>query len=263
MKKAPQGKKGGSPRLTAAEREEEARRAIEGAIARMSGKREKEYFRPFLEALIRNNAIPIELLDALPARAADVGKTRFDQLYDAAMSLVFPGYRPETLAKLLGPRAPISSETKIWRVMLPERFGISHVLIRADSFQEAFSSGCDYACRIALRVYKRIPVDLTIRVMFMTEKAIRRRLDMRWANRVNKRKQLQLQARDYTPREIAGARMAALGHPKGQLRSLAKYVEISDIRNIQDLKKITKIVAVESETLKKRVVWEDPSDLKA
>lgn len=241
--------------VSVAEREEALKKALDEATQRMAtGKKEREYFRPLLEELVRNNAIPVELLQFVPVRASEAGKTRFDQLYDAAMLLAFPGYRKETLQRLLAPGESVKTGTKIWRVTFPEKFGLSHVLIRAESFQEAFALGCDYACRVSLRMNKRIPVDLTVRVMIVTERALRRKLDMRWANRVQRRKQLQLEARIYTPKELAGARMAAIGHPKDPKRSLARYVEAKDLQSILKSKGLTKVSAVEAEIPKKELV---------
>jgi hypothetical protein len=135
--------------------------------------------------------------------------------------------------------------------MLPEKFGLSHVLIRATTFHEAFSLGCDYACRMSLRLYQRVPTDLTIRIQFVSEKAIRRMLDLRWANRVKKRKQLQLEGREYTPKELMGARLAAVGTPKHPYFSIAKYAENKDLKTIRKRLGVTRPSAVESETFSK------------
>jgi hypothetical protein len=201
-----------------------------------------------LTELIENNIIPLDLLEYIPTSPTKVGKTRFDQLYDAAMYLVFPGYREETLGKLLGP--VYDSETKIWRVMFPSKFRLSHVLLRAGSFQHAFALGCDYACRMSLRLYKKIPVDLTLRIQFVSEKAVRRMLEMRWANRVKKRKQLQLMGRVYTDKEISGARMVALGDPTQSVYSIAKYAEARDLRRILKYHNRMRISSVETETFR-------------
>jgi hypothetical protein len=216
----------------------------------VTGPKDREYFRNFLEELIINNAIPIDLLENVPEKVSIVGKTRFDQLYDAALSLVFPKYRKETLIKLLGIKK-IPANLKIWRIMLPNKFNLSHVLIRANSFQEAFALGCDYACRMSLRLYKKIPSDLSMRVQFVSEKAVRRMLDLRWANRVNKRKQLQLVGREYTPKELVGARLAAIGHPIHPEYSIAKYAENKDLKLLLSTQEIVRASSVESEIFKK------------
>lgn len=221
--------------------------AIEKCVRRFRGAKEKQYIASLLRIMLLNNAIPIDLIDSVPAPPAEAGKTRFEQLYDAAMDVAFPSYRLETLEKLLGPNAHITEQTKIWRVILPAKFKLAHVLIRADSYQEAFALACDYACRASLRVHGRIPADLTVRVMFMTEKAIRRRLSLRWANRVNKRRQLQLIGRMYSPKEVQGARLAAFGYPSHPNFHLAKYVEMKDLGRIQKVKGLVRVSAVESE----------------
>ena len=227
--------------------EEKIIQAIEKCVKRFRGVKEKQYLSSLLKLMLMNNSIPIELLESVPDSPAKVGKTRFEQLYDASVSTAFPGYRQETLEKLLGPRAVITEETKIWRVILPPKFKLAHVLIRADSYQEAFALACDYACRVSLRVHGKIPSDLTIRVMFVTEKAIRRRLDMRWANRVNKRRQLQLVGRVFSPKETQGARLAAFGYPSNPNFHLARYVEMKDLNKIKKVKEIVRVSSVESE----------------
>jgi len=154
---------------------------IEACVRRMASPKERPYFRAMLADLLENNALPLDLLERIPEPPDEVGKTRFDQLYDAAMSLVFPGYREETLGRLLGPTAEDRERAKIWRAMFPSKFGLSHVLLRAPTFQEAFALSCDYACRMSLRIYRRIPADLTVRVQFVSERAVRRMLDIRWS----------------------------------------------------------------------------------
>lgn len=206
--------------------------------------------RALLEDLVSHNTLPLELLRRLPVPPEKAGKTRFDQLYDAAMFLAFPGYRKETLEKLLGPDAKVKSKTKIWRAIFPAKFRLSHVLLRAPTFQQAFALGCDYACRMSLRLYREVPSDLTVRIQFVSEKAVRRMLKMRWANRVKRRKQLQLIGRVYTPKEIMGARLIALGDPKTPEHSIFKYAEARDLRKILSLQERVRVSSVETETFR-------------
>jgi len=225
-------------------------RRLEAFVRRVSSPKEREYVRVMLRELIENNAIPLDLLEWVPAPAGRAGKTRFDQLYDAAMCLAFPGYREETLGRLLGPTAKDRPRTKIWRAMFPPKFRLSHVLLRASSFQEAFALGCDYACRMSLRLNRKIPVDLTLRIQFVSEKAVRRMLEMRWANRVKRRKQLQLVGRQYTPKEVMGARLVALGDPEKPEYSIAKYAEARDLRKILRERDRARVSSVETETFR-------------
>lgn len=227
--------------------EERIETAINKCLKRFRGSKEKQYLAYLLRLMLVNNAIPVELIELIPTSPAETGKTRFEQLYDAAMSVAFPGYRQETLERLLGPKVSVTESTKIWRVILPPKFKLAHVLIRAESYQEAFALGCDYACRASLRIHGKIPPDLTIRVMFVTEKAIRRKLDMRWANRVNKRRQLQLVGRVYSPKEIQGARLAAFGYPSHPHFQVARYLEMKDLGKIMKAKNIVRVSSVESE----------------
>jgi hypothetical protein len=226
----------------------ELKDAVEKCIRRIAGPTEAAYLRVLLLEVVRNNAIPISLLDHIPAPAAEVGKTRFDQLYDAAVALVYPGYSKETLERLLGP-VP-KKGVKIWRVVLPEKFKIAHVLIRAESFQQAFALGCDYACRMSLRLYGRIPVDMTIRVIYMTERALRRHLELRWANRTSRRRKLKLEGREITQRQLNGVRLFALGSTKSPLYSVARYCEKKDLDRVRKFKGLSRESSVESESRK-------------
>lgn len=244
--------KGGTVRIDA----EAVARAIEKCVRRFRGEKEKQYLAHLIGMMLMNNSIPIDLIDTVPSSPSEVGKTRFEQLYDAAMSVAFPGYREETLERLLGPNSKITEKTKIWRIVFPQKFKIEHVLIRADSYQEAFALACDYACRASLRTHGRIPSDLTVRVMFVTEKAIRRKLDMRWANRVNKRRQLQLVGRIFSPKETQGARISALGSPSDPFFRIAKYVDAKDLEKIHKACGLTRVSSVEAEIFK----HEDGSD---
>jgi len=235
----------------------EVEKRVERAVKRFAPKawRDQSYFKGLLRSMVMTNAIPMDLLEEIPIDAGEAGKTRFDQLYDAAMFLAFPGYRDTTLKKLLGPGIHFGPETKIWRAAFPERFGISHVVLRAPSYQEAFSLACDYACRMSLRSFGNIPADLTIRVLFMTEKAVRRMLRLRWANRVIKRRELQLIGRVYSPKEIMGAKFAALGDPRDRERySIARYVEGKDLDKIMNMRETVRISAVDAEVRHKHHV---------
>jgi hypothetical protein len=230
--------------------------AIEECLKRMSAKKEAPYFRHLLTELIQNQAIPIKLLEQIPIPPGESGKTRFDQLYDASMALVFPGYRAATLEKLFGGEE--FKGGKIWRVLLPEKFKMVHVLIRAKNFQEAFAFGCDYACRASLRMFGSIPVDLTIRVVFMSERAIGRMLDLRWANRNNRRQKLKLVGRELTEKQINGARLIALGHPKDPKYSVAKYADKKDLDKVRKYKGLTRYSMIEHESYKRDSLIVDP-----
>jgi hypothetical protein len=231
--------------------------AVRRCAKRIAGAKDGQYFTELLTSLVLNHAIPVELLEHVPAPAGEVGKTRFDQLFDASMALVFPGYRRETLERLLGPTE--ERVGKIWRVLLPDRFQIAHVLIRARTFQEAFALGCDYACRASLRAFGKIPTDLTVRVSFMSERAIRRLLDIRWANRSSKRVQLKLIGREITDRQMNGARLIALGHPRSPKYSVVKYTERKDLDRVRKKKGLSRISSVEHESYERRGEGGDPA----
>ena len=230
---------------------EEIDERINACLKRLRCGKDAPYFRSLLEAMIYQGVIPAELMETVPLPAQEAGKTRFDQLYDAVMDLIFPEYRKETLERFLGPIEP-SEEGKIWRVCFPEKFGISHVFMRAGSFQQAFALGCDYACRISLRAFGTIPVDLSIRVMFVSERALRRKLYLRWAVKTHKRMQLKLVGREFTPKMIQGARLAALGDPNSPMHSIARYAEIKDLGKIRKSHGKIRKSLVESESFRKK-----------
>lgn len=229
--------------------DQELRDAVERCIERVAGPKEATYLRVWLLELVRNHAIPISLLEYLPVSAREAGKTRFDQIYDAAMALVFPGYTKSTLERLLGPSP--RKDVKIWRVILPEKFKVAHVLIRAESFQQAFALGCDYACRTSLRTHGKVPIDMTVRVIYMTERALRRYLDLRWANRTSRRRKLKLEGRELTQRQLNGVRLFALGSSRSPHYSVARYCEHKDLDRIRLSKNLTRESAVESESRKR------------
>ena len=201
--------------------------------------------------MVYQGVVPLDLLQRVPLPAQEAGKTRFDQLYAAAMALVFPDYREETLRRFLGPEEQIT-EDKIWRVCFPEKFKIAHVYMRAGSFQQAFALGCDYACRLSLRIFGAVPHDLTIRVMFVSERALRRFLDMRWASKTHVRMQLKMVGREFTPRMLNGARLAALGPPDAPMYSIAKYAEMKDLDKVRKSAGRVRRSSVESESFRKR-----------
>lgn len=222
---------------------------IEMVLDRCAIEKEREYFRTLLGDLVNNSVIPLNLLLDLPIPAVDANKSRFDQIYDAVMTIAFPNYNQSTLKKMLGFWAEDKEKAnvKIWRAVFPEKYEISHVLIRATSYQEAFGRACDYACRVSLRMYHKIPADLTIRVMFVSERAMRRKLRLRWENRLIKRFKNQFEARKFTPKEIAGARQAGLGSPKQPQYATARYAEWRDLLHLRRVNGVTKLTEIEHE----------------
>jgi hypothetical protein len=234
---------------------DEVKQIIEAAIKRMSSPAEAAYWREIFTELVEYNAIPVELLTQVPISVIEAGCTRFDQLYAACMYLAFPRYSRRVLRSLLGPlndlEEPMTENTRIWRAMFPEEYGLAHVLFRAESYQQAFSFACDYACRAHLRLNKRIPSDLTIRIAFMSEKSLRRHLKIRSVCRGYKRKKLYLRGRVFTPRQINGARLCAMGKKGTNGYEIAKYAEIRDLRILRETKKLVRTSQVEYESFQK------------
>ncbi len=119
--------------------------------------------------------------------------------------------------------------------------------MRADTYQEAFAFAADYACRVHLHLFRTIPVDLTVRVMFMSERALGRHLSIRRSVRTKKQQELKLMARVFTHKQLSGARLAALGPPTFPNYSIFKYVETKDLRRISTTGKArTSIIEIES-----------------
>lgn len=193
--------------------------------------KEFKYLRDLIYKIVVNNTLPIKLIKEIPIHPEFVGKTKFDQLYDAAMSIAFPSYSQTTLEKLTKQK---ESKEKIWRIVLPEKFKVPHVLIKANSYQEAFALGCDYVCRISLRIHGKIPNDVQIRVMFLTERALKRHLGIKRWTRLGKRtKRMSLLGREFSSIEIEKAKSSALGDPSGNEYRIAKYMEEKDLKAVK------------------------------
>lgn len=220
---------------------------VEECVRKIASPKEREAFRDFVQSLLDKNALPADLLDVFQ-RAPAVGKARFDQFYDACMFLAFPEYRPMVKERAFGPTA--SQDLRFWRALFPKALGLSHVVLRATSYQEAFAFACDYACRLSLREHKRIPTDMTIRVIFMSDKSASRMLDIRHAVRDATRKASNLKGRKYSSKDIMGARIVAIGRKEGKNFSIFKYAERGDLKRIMSQRAEMRTSAVDIETFR-------------
>ncbi len=234
--------------LKEAESAERKKEFVDACVKRMGRPTDREAFREMLTALIENNAIPASLLTTVPQRSTKAGKTRFDQVYDACMFLAFPEYWPTTKDRAFGPDAPMAM--RFWRALFPKEFGLSHVVLRACSFQEAFALACDYACRLSLRLHNRIPDDLSIRIQFVSESTASRMLDIRHAVRDRTRIASNLKGRKYSAKDIIGARLVAIGRKDGDNYSIFKYAEDKDLKRIAELRAEVRVSAVDVETFR-------------
>lgn len=219
---------------------------FEEYVDRVSSSKDRPYIKEALRDMVLNNTIPLKVLRDVPLPPRKVGKTRFDQLYAASMALVFPGYRETTLGRLLGPIG-FDPEIKVFRAIFPEKFKITHILLRARTYQEAFALACDYACRVSLRLFKKIPPDLTIRVLFMSESSLRRHLSIREVTKTKKRQQLKMEGRQFTDKQLKGARLAALGPPSNPEYSIFKYSETKDLTRLRN-SGVTRTSSIETES---------------
>ena len=222
--------------------------AIEACLDRISSPNDREMLKSMISEMVAHNTLPVQLLSDIPNVPSNVKMTKFDQLYAAAMSLVFPDYRTATLEKLIGDITPETEGIKIWRVMFPPKFKVSHILLRAHTYQEAFALACDYACRLSLYLFQSVPYDLTIRVHFMHEKRLRGYLGVRTATRGRKRRIFKLEGREFTERQLNGARIATSGPPKNQNQSIYRYMEKKDLRYLREKHKLFRVSAVQSES---------------
>lgn len=248
IKRRKEKKEGVVKAIPVRELSEEEKNFIQKSLSFM-GSRYKEYYEPLLTEMVRNYTIPASLLSDVPKQPGDIGKTRFDQLYDASMELAFPGYSKQVIDELFGD-GNANPFIRIWRVIIPQEYGIANVLIRAETYQDAFALACDYVCRTHLRIHGKIPSDISIRVMFMSDGSMRRFLSFRVANKMNGRKKYNLIGRELSLKQMYGARMFALGHLRNNpRRSLAKYVENKEMTRLKN----TKTSGVESETLTEKV----------
>lgn len=227
---------------------ESQRERFEEYVNRSSSPSERDYVREMLLELIENNVLNLDLIEYVPQPAKDIKKTRFDQLYDAAMYLVFPDYNITTLRRFLGAACDENPHIKIWRCVFPQKLGLTNVLIRANSFQEAFAYATDYACRMNLRIYRKIPLDMTIRVQFVSERSMRRMVDIRWANKNKRRHQLKTEGREFTNKEMFGARLVAIGHKEQPGYNIFHYAEYRDLKRIFQHHKLVRVSKVEKET---------------
>jgi len=221
---------------------------IDMALDRFACETDKEYFRDLLVKIVEQNAAPMELFAELPLPTQESGKTRFDQIYEAMQYISFPPYSKAIITALLGEN--INPHIKVWRVSLPEKFKVANCLIRAETYQDAFALACDYACRIHLRLFKSIPKDLTIRVAHMSSVAIAKYLGIRKKIRNQKsRVYASGVARQFTPKQVLGARTAALGHSfNDPRRSIAIYADRQDMHKARRYQGMIRMISVELES---------------
>lgn len=200
--------------------------------------------------MVMNNVIPMDILEFLPIQVREVGKSRFDQLFDAAMYLAFPGYGKKVRKSLTGDEN--DHDMRAWKVILPREFMTSHVIIKAKTYQEAFAMACDYACRVSLRIKREIPLDLTVRVKFMGDRTLDRFFEIRTVNGKTTRLKRKLKERTFSPKQIMGARLAAMGHPnQTKDYSISKYVEKKDLERVREGAGLVKKTSIVTEHYKR------------
>lgn len=228
---------------------EELERALKKCYERIGIREKEKYILNLLRDLVLNKSIPIELLEKIPENPKISGKTRFDQIYDASCYLAFPPYEPSVRYDLNPESDDI--QIKAWKVIFPREYGVSDIVVRASSYQEAFALGCDYACRVSLRINKKIPKDLTIRVKYVKNGSLKYFFRVRNANKIKKRAERNHTGNVLTPKQVTGAQIAALGHEKGSKNlKIARYVEVKDLLRVRTHAGLVRTSAVVTEHFK-------------
>lgn len=225
---------------------------IEEALKRYRkrvGEQKYSYLEDLLRDLMKRSLFPIELLDKVPEPAYKSGITKFDQIYQAAMFFAHPQYSGYTHEQLTGSKEP--SDLRVWQVIIPPGLGPNHVLIKANSYQEAFALGCDYVCRASLRVNKKIPTDLNIRVIYVTNRELKYMLKVKDQNKLKNRRKREHQSekkktyQKFSRRQIIGATAVALGHDKkSEMYSILKYIDKKELDIIQKKFQVHRITNV-------------------
>jgi hypothetical protein len=208
-------------------------------------------FKSFFRRLLANGSLDIEHLKLVPNPVKDAKKTTFDQVFEACMEVAFPPYSEKLVADLFGPEYEKSRDVKLWRCLFPKKFGITHVIVRAETFQQAFALASDYACRVSLRMYQKLPIDLTIRVSKMSSKALAETVRLRKANRKIKLRQRNQKGPAYTTKEILGARIVACGHnrqPEFRIFHDQEFYEWGELKNRA---RVIRASRIETETFEK------------
>lgn len=188
---------------------------------------DRSYWQEFFFELLKNKVLPVSFFKEFPESVTEIGKSLFDQVYDACVKSMIPDYSEDVVESVVGLGAVVnSSDIKIFRAIYPENFGLNGILIRARSFQEAFAFACDYGCRFHLREFRKFPTDLNIRVSYVNEKFMRRLLDVRHMNRNKKSRTFNLTSKaTWTEKQRCGVRNAASYHPASEYYSVVRYAE--------------------------------------
>ncbi len=215
---------------------------IERASGRVTGLKDRKTLQKKLFQLIQNGALPAKSLENLPIPSEISGKTRIDQIYAICMSWAFPAYREKTL-EVLNPEGS-DPEIRLWKILLPKRFKVSNIVIKAKTYQEAFALGCDYACRSSIFMAGKIPSDLTVRVKYVTDSEA---YSIGLLRKMNRKK---FNSKNESPtrhRHISGVRICALGLKSNSEYSIFKYMENRDLKVILSKKGQFRTSVVDSE----------------
>jgi hypothetical protein len=221
---------------------------IDQVLHRLSDVSDKDIWFDHLYKMIIKYKLPVEKLDEVPDTAIEIGKSRFDQIYDMCSYLAFPPYKEKTVMGFMGPDVEGEAlNTKIWRCYFNEELEIQSVLIRATSFQEAFAKASDYGARVYLKLNKIVPRDMTIRVVYVTNTEVVTINNIRRMNRNKTRKLKGLKEAEKIDRHENGIVVAALSHQNNPEYSIYKYIEKKDLKDLA-LRGIRRISFVEAET---------------
>ena len=226
----------------------EVRKLIQTRMRSLRIKSQPEYFEEMIADLIMNKKVPLEALNDLLESPVKTGITKFDRIYEVTGKLAYPDYS-EKLKKVSG----LCGTMKMWKVNTPQKYKVGHVLIKAESYQDAFALACDYVLRIHLRLFHELPYDLTVKVTYCSEKFLRKHYGVKEINKKRQRQIRNTKDREFTERQIKGLALSALGHPPNDpKRSIARYHDKTDI-DILRKRGVTKSTAIEKESFYKDI----------
>lgn len=237
------------PRMVSEQDQQKIREASKRAAP--GNEQAEELFFFMLKDLIEHRMLNVSHLEKIPTTVFKhpESKTRFDQLYDAAMNTAFPDYAEEIVQQMFGEREIQKEEksTRLWRVILPAHHKIAHAFIRARSYQEAFAFACDYVCRASLLGFHVLPFDLTVRVQAVSEDEVREIYRLRTANNKVAARKKGFEHEKITDKQVGNSTKPHGVDPKTPEFALVKYLAARDMDNLK-LRNVVRLSALDQET---------------
>jgi len=204
-------------------------RAMKKHLGIVTDQKEREAWARLLVRVASNKILSQSDIENLPESSLKTRVTRFDHLYRVCYLKTFPDYSETVNKEMLGGGGD-NPKLKLWKVIYPKSLGVANILIRAKDYREAFAKGCDYACRVHLRVNGMIPRDLTLRVKYVTPSQATEIMSVRSEVRKKHKKKS-----SKIPRQIYGLQIAAMGiHDReNEEWSIFRYSESKDLSTLR------------------------------